>query len=280
MFPPLLCLVLLFGLVPCFPLGVFPLPLLTLKKRLYLREQDTGKGLYLVIGNPCAVVIGLLSARHGITPLKLPLVEQVALKHRTVSGNETASRILWNLFGGAGVVEYDLRKYAVRPAANTEIHVVAYLAGDDGRIRPLRGKNKVDAKRPPLPRDGGEHTFNLGKQLLPLVISSGLVQHLRHLVTGKYEPLKRVLCNLVVGVDVRATKRLERALAVFQYRRELVEGIAQIFLREAHPAFLMPDLGKVHAAFEVGNVDLCALMERLHEQQFQQDALAAARGAA
>ena len=40
----------------------------------------------------------------------------------------------------------------------------------------------------------------------------------------------------------------------------------------------MPDLGKVHAAFEVGNVDLCALMERLHEQQFQQDALAAARG--
>ena len=69
MFPPLLCLVLLFGLVPCFPLGVFPLPLLTLKKRLYLREQDTGKGLYLVIGNPRAVVIGLLSARHGITPL-------------------------------------------------------------------------------------------------------------------------------------------------------------------------------------------------------------------
>lgn len=66
MFPPLLCLVLLFGLVPCFPLGVFPLPLLTLKKRLYLREQDTGKGLYLVIGNPCTVVIGLLSARVAL----------------------------------------------------------------------------------------------------------------------------------------------------------------------------------------------------------------------
>ena len=66
MFPPLLCLVLLFGLVPSFPLGVFPLPLLTLKKRLYLREQDTGKGLYLVIGNPCAVVIGLLSARVAL----------------------------------------------------------------------------------------------------------------------------------------------------------------------------------------------------------------------
>ena len=44
MFPPLLCLVLLFGLVPCFPLGIFPLPVLALKERLYLREQDTGKG--------------------------------------------------------------------------------------------------------------------------------------------------------------------------------------------------------------------------------------------
>ncbi len=50
MFPPLSCLFLLFGLPFCFPLGVFPLPLLALEKRLYLREQDTGKGLYLVIG--------------------------------------------------------------------------------------------------------------------------------------------------------------------------------------------------------------------------------------
>lgn len=69
MFPPLLYLVLLFGLLLCFPRGVFPLPVLALKERLYLREQDAGKGLYLVIGNPRAVVIGLLSARHGITPL-------------------------------------------------------------------------------------------------------------------------------------------------------------------------------------------------------------------
>ena len=46
MFPPLLYLILLFGLLLCFPLGVFPLPVLTLKKRLYLREQDTGKSLY------------------------------------------------------------------------------------------------------------------------------------------------------------------------------------------------------------------------------------------
>ena len=42
----------------------------------------------------------------------------------------------------------------------------------------------------------------------------------------------------------------------------------------------MPDLWKVHAALEVGNVDLRALAERLHEQQLQQDAFSAARGAA
>ena len=66
MFPPLLYLVLLFGLLLCFPLGVFPLPVLVLKERLYLQEQDTGKGLYLVIGNPCAIVIGLLSARVAL----------------------------------------------------------------------------------------------------------------------------------------------------------------------------------------------------------------------
>mgnify|MGYP004518519479 FL=1 len=46
MFPPLLCLVFLFGLLLCFPLGVFLLPVLVLKERLYLQEQDAGKGLY------------------------------------------------------------------------------------------------------------------------------------------------------------------------------------------------------------------------------------------
>lgn len=101
MFPPLLCFVLLFGLLLCFPLGIFPLPVLALKERLNFREQDTGKGLYLVIGSPRAVVIGLLSARHGITPLKLPLVEQVALKYRTISGDETAPCVLGYLFGGS-----------------------------------------------------------------------------------------------------------------------------------------------------------------------------------
>ena len=49
MFPPLLYLVLLFGLLLCFPLGIFPLPVLALKERLDFREQDTGKSLYLLI---------------------------------------------------------------------------------------------------------------------------------------------------------------------------------------------------------------------------------------
>ena len=78
MFPPLLCLVLLFGLLLRFPLSIFPLPVFALKERLNFREQDAGKGLYLVIGNPRAVVIGLLSARHGITPLLFTMYDKGA----------------------------------------------------------------------------------------------------------------------------------------------------------------------------------------------------------
>ena len=157
---------LLFSLLLCFPLGVFPLPVLALKERLNFREQDTGKSLYFVIGNPRTVVIGLLSARHGITPLKSPLVEQIALKHYAVPSDEAAPCVLGYLFGGAGAVEDDLRKHAVRSAANTEIHVVAYLAGDDGRIRSLRGKDEVDTERSSLPCNGGQLVFNLRQQLL------------------------------------------------------------------------------------------------------------------
>ena len=189
MFPPLLYLVLLFGLLLCFPLGIFPLPVLALKERLDFREQDTGKGLYLVIGNPCAVVIGLLSARHGIPPLKLPLVEQIALKHRAISCDEAAPCILGYLFGGAGVVENNLRKHAVRPAANTEIHVVAYLAGNDRCVRSLRGKNEMDTKCPPLPCNGGQPVFNLRQQLLPLIVGSGLAIHSQYL--SKNSPMPR-----------------------------------------------------------------------------------------
>ena len=44
--------------------------------------------------------------------------------------------------------------------------------------------------------------------------------------------------------------------------------------------FLPPDFREVHAALEIGYVDFRPLAERLHEQQLQQDALAAPRGAA
>ena len=193
MLPPLLYLVLLFGLLLCFPLGIFPLPVLALKERLYLREQDTGKGLYLVIGNPRTVVIGLLSARHGITPLKLPLVEQIALKHRAISCDEAAPCILGYLFGGAGVIEDNLRQHITRPAANTKIHVVAYLAGDDRCVRPLRGKDKMDSKRPALPCDSGQLVFDLRQQLLPLAVGSGLAIHSQYLSKNSPTPRRSLI---------------------------------------------------------------------------------------
>lgn len=157
---------LLFSLLLCFPLGVFLLSVLALKERLDFREQDTGKSLYFVIGNPRTVVIGFLSARHGVTPLKSPLVEQVALKHRAISGDETALCILGNLFSGAGVVQNDLRKHIVCPTADPEIHVVLNLTGDNGSVRALGGENEVNAKGPSLAGDGGQLVFNLRQQLL------------------------------------------------------------------------------------------------------------------
>ena len=53
MFPPvvlsLFCLVLF---LLCLPLGKLPLSFLTLEKRLYLREQDTGQSLHFMVGRP------------------------------------------------------------------------------------------------------------------------------------------------------------------------------------------------------------------------------------
>ena len=41
----------------CFPHSKLLLSFLTLEKCLYLREQDTGQGLYLVVGYPGTVVL-------------------------------------------------------------------------------------------------------------------------------------------------------------------------------------------------------------------------------
>ena len=58
----------------CCPLGKLPLPFLALEKCLYLRVQDTGQGLHLVIGYPDAVAVDFSFPRHRNRPgLELPL---------------------------------------------------------------------------------------------------------------------------------------------------------------------------------------------------------------
>ena len=47
-----LCLFLLFNLPLFLPLGKLPLPFLTLEKRLYFREQDTGPGFHFTTEYP------------------------------------------------------------------------------------------------------------------------------------------------------------------------------------------------------------------------------------
>ena len=145
----------------CFPLGKFPLSLLALEKCLYLREQDTGQGFHLMIGYPGAVVIGFLIAWHGITPSKLPLVEQITLEHSPISSDEAAPCVLGNLIGGAGVVQDDTGQNTVRPAAYPEIQVVLDLTRENIGVRALGGKNQMDTKGPSQAGKGGQPVFDL-----------------------------------------------------------------------------------------------------------------------
>ena len=71
MFPPLLYLVLLFGLLLCFPLGVFPLPVLALKERLDFWEQDAGKVGKIKTVMQCVAVMLILIGMplQGTSPL-------------------------------------------------------------------------------------------------------------------------------------------------------------------------------------------------------------------
>ena len=188
MFPPLLYLILLFGLLLRFPRGVFPLPVFALKERLNFWEQDTGKGFYLVIGNSCAVVVGFLLSWHGITPLELFLVKQIGLEYRAISRDEAAPCVLRYLLGGAGIVQDDLRKHAVRPAANTEIHVVLDLAGENVSVWPLGGEYQMNTKSPPQSCNRGQSVFDLRQWFLVLFAPARLVQYLRHLVAGENQP--------------------------------------------------------------------------------------------
>lgn len=111
MFPP--CALLLFcfiGFPLCLPLGKLPLSFLALEEFLYLREQDTVQGLHFMEGYPGAVVVDfLLPCHRPRLPLKLPLVEQVALEDSAVLGDEAAPCVFGYLVGGAGVVQDDLR---------------------------------------------------------------------------------------------------------------------------------------------------------------------------
>ena len=65
------------------------------------------------------------------------------------------------LFGGAGVVENDLRKHAVRPAAYPEIHVVLDLPRNDVGVRALGCDDQVDTEGTAQPGDGRQSVFNL-----------------------------------------------------------------------------------------------------------------------
>ena len=84
----------------------------------------------------------------GAAPfLKPPLVEQIALEHGPVPGDETAPCVLGYLFGGAGAVQDDLRKYIVRPAAYPEIQVVLDLPRNHSSVRALGGKKQCGIDR-------------------------------------------------------------------------------------------------------------------------------------
>ena len=65
----LLCPVLLSGVFPRLPFGGSPRSFFALEKRLYLREQDTGQGLRLIVRHPGAIVVDFLVSCRRSRPL-------------------------------------------------------------------------------------------------------------------------------------------------------------------------------------------------------------------
>ena len=109
MFPPLLYLILLFGLLLRFPLGVFPLPVLVLKERLYLREQDTGKGLYEQKAE--SILLTLLykvNALHALARNLMQLIAPGAPETGAASAAQTAAPAQT---GGAPNAVEELKQY-------------------------------------------------------------------------------------------------------------------------------------------------------------------------
>ena len=159
-----------------------------------------------------------------------------------------------------------MRQHTVRPAAYSKIQVILDLPRKYRGVGPLGRKYQMNPKGPPQPRNGGQPVLDLPQPFLVLLALTRPVQHLRHLVTGEHQPGQALPRGLVVCVQVGAPGFHQPPLAVFQHSRKLIEGIEQIILGKTHLAFLVPDLGEVHPALEIGNVDLRPLVERLHEQ--------------
>ena len=88
------------------------------------------------------------------------------MKNSAIVEDETAPGVLGYLLCGAGVVQDDLREYAVGPAAYPEIQIVADLTGDDSGVRALGGKNKMNTKGPTLPVDCGKPVLDLPQAFL------------------------------------------------------------------------------------------------------------------
>ena len=109
MFPPLLYLILLFGLLLRFPLGVFPLPVLVLKERLYLQEQDAGKGLYEQKAE--SILLTLLykvNALHTLARNLMQLIAPGAPETGAASAAQTAAPAQT---GGAPNAVEELKQY-------------------------------------------------------------------------------------------------------------------------------------------------------------------------
>lgn len=119
--------------------------------------------------------MGFFFLAIGAAPvLKPPLVEQVALKHRPIPGDEAPPCVLGYLLGGAGVVQDDLEKYVVSPAAYPEIQIILDLSRKYRSVGPLGREYQMNPKSPPQPRNGGQLVLDLPQPLLVLLTEISL----------------------------------------------------------------------------------------------------------
>ena len=164
----------------------------------------------------------------------------------------------------------------VGSAADTDVEVVLDLTAENVGIGPLGGQDQVDAEGSSLSGDHGQSAFDFANDLLLILRQTGFVQHLSHLVAGKDVPGQILTGSFVVPVNVGLSVSGQELFSSFQFFRQFRKQFQGGLLLEAHPAFLMPDRREVHTALEVSDTNLSTLFLCLHEQQLQQDTLAAA----